>query len=50
MIEILMFAFAFAMFQGWINGGRAMRKVKKNPSLGVKPSRNCGSFVFIDIN
>lgn len=45
-----MFSFAFAMFQGWLHGGRAMRNVRNNPSFGIKPSKDCTSFVFIDIN
>ena len=50
MIDLILFAFIAAIIVGWFEGGRVMNSVRSNPKLGVKPTKDCGSFIFIDIN
>ena len=49
MIEVMMLAFFFAFILGWLEGGRKLKEVRKHPKLGVKPSKDCGTYIFVDI-
>jgi hypothetical protein len=38
----------FACVVGWVKAGKEMNAVKKDPSLGVPPSKNIFTFLFTD--
>lgn len=48
MNHVLLFAFAAALTIGLLNGLAKIRAVRKNPSLGVKQSKNIFQFMFND--
>jgi hypothetical protein len=45
----LTIAILICIVAGFIHGGQLMNNVKKDPRLGVKPSKNLFTFLFIDL-
>lgn len=45
---ILLFCLILSMCCGIIKGLQDMTNVRNNPSLGVKPSKNIFTYLFID--
>lgn len=48
MNPIILVGFIVAAIIGWIRGGQQMERAKYDPRLGVKPSKNLVSFLFVD--
>ena len=48
MIEFISAMLIISVVVGMINGYVEMREVRKNPCLGIKPSKNLISFLFLD--
>jgi hypothetical protein len=48
MNALLTIAFIVAAIFGWIKGGEDMKRARHDPSIGVKPSQNLISFLFLD--
>jgi len=48
MNTVLLFALSCAVVIGFFNGLSKIDEVRKNPSLGVKPSKNLFCFFFND--
>ena len=48
MVEFFIFCFLLCIGIGLLEGIANTIKVKKNPKLGVKPSNNIFTFLFMD--
>jgi hypothetical protein len=48
MNSTLLFFLVCAIIGGMVNGFAEINKVKKDPKLGVKPSKNIFTFLFCD--
>lgn len=45
---MLKFLFIIAIVSGFLNGLYELYRVQNNPSLGIKPSKNLFTFLFMD--
>ena len=45
---IILLGVIIAGIAGWIDAGKTMERAKHDPTIGVKPSRNLFSFLFLD--
>jgi hypothetical protein len=48
MNSVLVIGFIAAVIIGWIRGGQEMERAKYDPRIGIKPSKNLISFLFLD--
>lgn len=48
MNPIILIGFIVAAIIGWIRSGQQMERAKYDPKLGIKPSKNLVSFLFVD--
>jgi hypothetical protein len=48
MPHVIIIALVIAILAGWFDGGKKIKAVEKNPSLGVPRSNNIFTFLFLD--
>ena len=47
---IILWGLIISGIVGWIKGGQDMKRARHDPSIGIKPSKNLVSFLFLDYN
>jgi hypothetical protein len=45
---VILFGFICAAIIGWIDGGKKMKQARIDPSIGIPPSNNLFTFLFLD--
>jgi hypothetical protein len=45
---VILIGVVFAGIMGWLDAGKKMERAKHDPTIGVRPSKNLFSFLFLD--